>query len=261
MLRTFASEPVTREFSACPPSVARPLADAAERGAPLAPALQEAVGQLGFEHFMYAVAASPRPSYDTRAYVWTSMPAGWVRLYDERAYIETDPRLTAVWESALPIVWDRNAFPDTPRNREFFDSAAEFGLQSGVAFALRNRFDAPGIFAVNSSVPSNDFDRQASLTNMLGDIMALGVWVHDLFLRTAVEQCMPPPTEGRPLSARERECLHLAARGMNSRQIGAKLQIGERTVHSHFASLLAKLGATNRHEAIAKAFAAGIIAT
>jgi len=46
---------------------------------------------------------------------------------------------------------------------------------------------------------------------------------------------------------------------MTSSQIGASLGIGERTVHQHFSNLLGKLGATNRHEAIAKAAAAGLI--
>jgi LuxR family quorum-sensing system transcriptional regulator SolR len=46
---------------------------------------------------------------------------------------------------------------------------------------------------------------------------------------------------------------------LTSLKIGASLGIGERTVHQHFSNLLGKLGATNRHEAIAKATAAGLI--
>jgi LuxR family quorum-sensing system transcriptional regulator SolR len=83
--------------------------------------------------------------------------------------------------------------------------------------------------------------------------------VHELFLASVIGRCLPPPTEGRPLSTREQECLQLAAGGMTSSQIGASLGIGERTVHQHFSNLLGKLGAANRHEAIAKATAAGLI--
>jgi len=46
---------------------------------------------------------------------------------------------------------------------------------------------------------------------------------------------------------------------LTSKQIGVSLGIGERTVHQHFSNLLGKLCATNRHEAIAKATAAGLI--
>jgi len=64
---------------------------------------------------------------------------------------------------------------------------------------------------------------------------------------------------GAALSPRERECLQLSAKGLSSSQIAKSLVIGERTVHFHFGNLLSKLGVANRHEAIAKAVAAGLI--
>jgi LuxR family transcriptional activator of bioluminescence operon len=51
----------------------------------------------------------------------------------------------------------------------------------------------------------------------------------------------------------------MAAHGMTSADIGIKLGIVERTANFHFSNILSKLGALNRHEAIAKGMQLGLI--
>jgi DNA-binding NarL/FixJ family response regulator len=60
-----------------------------------------------------------------------------------------------------------------------------------------------------------------------------------------------PPAEA--LSARELEVLELIALGLPNKEIGGRLAISERTVKFHVSSILAKLGASNRTEAVAVA--------
>lgn len=52
------------------------------------------------------------------------------------------------------------------------------------------------------------------------------------------------------LTAREREVLELLARGLPNKQVAARLGISPHTVKFHVASLLAKLGASSRTEAV-----------
>jgi DNA-binding CsgD family transcriptional regulator len=55
------------------------------------------------------------------------------------------------------------------------------------------------------------------------------------------------------LSAREREVLQLLAQGLATKQIARSLGVTERTVKFHVASIFAKLGASNRAQAVALA--------
>ena len=65
---------------------------------------------------------------------------------------------------------------------------------------------------------------------------------------------------GAPLTAREREILDLMADGANNRIIAARLAISRHTVKFHVASILAKLGAGSRTEAVALALRGGLVA-
>lgn len=61
------------------------------------------------------------------------------------------------------------------------------------------------------------------------------------------------------LSAREAQVLALVAEGKSSRDIADRLTIAERTVKFHVTSLLNKLGASNRAEAVARAAERGLL--
>jgi DNA-binding NarL/FixJ family response regulator len=61
------------------------------------------------------------------------------------------------------------------------------------------------------------------------------------------------------LTEREREVLSLLAQGMPNKEIASHLIISERTVKFHVSSIMGKLGATNRTEAVAMAAQRGLI--
>ena len=67
---------------------------------------------------------------------------------------------------------------------------------------------------------------------------------------------LPP---GEPLTARESEVLGLLADGAANREIAARLGISEHTVKFHVSSILNKLGAATRTEAVTRGYKEGLI--
>jgi two-component system response regulator NreC len=68
-----------------------------------------------------------------------------------------------------------------------------------------------------------------------------------------------PPDPYETLTAREREVLHLAAEGHTNNQIAKRLSISPRTVETHRANLMRKLGLNNHAELIRYALGRGIL--
>ncbi|HXE72383.1 MAG TPA: response regulator transcription factor [Candidatus Nitrosotenuis sp.] len=61
------------------------------------------------------------------------------------------------------------------------------------------------------------------------------------------------------LTSREKEVLKLAAEGYNSTEIGARLSISPRTVQTHRANLMRKLGLHNQTELVLYALRRGVL--
>ncbi|MEZ4656085.1 MAG: response regulator transcription factor [Caldilineaceae bacterium] len=67
------------------------------------------------------------------------------------------------------------------------------------------------------------------------------------------------PALPEPLSAREQEVLNWMSRGLQNKEIAGQLFITERTVKFHVSSILGKLGAGNRTEAVTMAAQRGLV--
>jgi two-component system, NarL family, nitrate/nitrite response regulator NarL len=73
----------------------------------------------------------------------------------------------------------------------------------------------------------------------------------------------PPAPEGEAppeaLTQRELEVLRLLAEGLSNRQVAERLAVSEHTAKFHVASILAKLGAQTRTEAVVRAARLGLV--
>jgi len=205
---------------------------------------------FGFDGFSYMMLSpSPQPRILEH---WTSCGAGWTSRYAERGYHLVDPRVTLTRHRSVPIAWGAGDERE-PRARAFLDDAARFDVRGGVAWSA---FDA----RVGRAVVAWDcrHTEPPALGVRLGTIALLAGIVHEALALHCNSHA--PARSDAGLTERERECLALAARGMTSADVGAKLGITTRTANFHIGNVIAKMGAVSRGEAIARAVSANLIA-
>lgn len=102
-------------------------------------------------------------------------------------------------------------------------------------------------------------DLSAAISAVQQGLLAL----HPAAAETLLREGATPsavPSGGESLSPREAEVLALLAQGLPSKTIAQRLRLSEHTVKFHIGSILTKLGASSRTEAVAVALRRGLIA-
>jgi DNA-binding NarL/FixJ family response regulator len=99
----------------------------------------------------------------------------------------------------------------------------------------------------------------ADIARAIRDVAAGGSALEPRVAAKLVATVRAPRGATDRLTAREREVLSLIAQGLPGKQIARTLNISERTVKFHTASLLRKLGAENRAQAVALATGRGLL--
>jgi len=119
-------------------------------------------------------------------------------------------------------------------------------LRAGVRAVLSSGADAPEIVAALEA---------AALGLVVLDAGGVETFLHapNAVARTA------SATLVEPLTARELEVLRLVAAGLGNKEIASRLQISDHTVKFHVASIMGKLGAASRTEAVTLGIRHGLI--
>lgn len=98
------------------------------------------------------------------------------------------------------------------------------------------------------------------LFNAVRVVHAGGSLLQPVVASKLLRQVSDPGSSGtEALTPRELEVLQLLARGLQNKEIAAELVISERTVKFHVSSIMGKLGAGNRTEAVTLAAQQGLI--
>ena len=146
-------------------------------------------------------------------------------------------------------------------------SIEQLDLASEAAIVLLAENNAPGWFVktvrggVGAVLPTRASPEQlvaAMQAAMAGLIVMHRDEIDSNF--TAARPASSAHTElAEPLTAREREVLQLLASGLGNKEIATKLTISEHTAKFHVASILGKLGAASRTEAVTLGIRHGLV--
>jgi LuxR family transcriptional activator of conjugal transfer of Ti plasmids len=260
MLRSLRLKSGTVDYQGFVPPLFRPLLDAASAGYDLVPVIDSITHAFGFDTFSCSVSMCMHPQSEGVHYNFTTMPPAWVVIYDQRSFVEVDPRVQWLIGTQLPIIWDQTSFRGTsPKLDEFLETGLRYGLGSGAAVGFADVRGHAVMVCLNSEQQAISSARREAISQQMGEIVLWAHFFHEIFVADIIKRGVTPNSSGVPLSGRERQCLSLAAHGQTSEDIASKLGIAERTVEFHFVSIRSKLGAATRQEAVAKAVQMGLV--
>lgn len=215
---------------------------------------------LGFDTFVFGIVANDRrPDAESRPYILTNQADEWVRMYDERAYLELDPRVELAGEPGYAY-WEAAQFYKNPPHKLFLTEAAVYGIRSGLVLGLCTR-NPPSyaMMALNCTAPTLDRWNAEQRLLVAGQALIVGKVLSRSVREFLNEQELLFPAPPMKLNVREREILTLAASGKTSKEIAETMGMAKITVDMHVGIILNKMGALNRNQAIAKAIANKLI--
>lgn len=119
--------------------------------------------------------------------------------------------------------------------------------------------DGPGLSGTPVAYVASDVDAPALAAAVRAAAAGLIVLDPTVAGATGIHAHARPSAAGESLTAREREVLFLVAAGLPNKAIARELGISEHTAKFHVGSLLGKLGAASRTEAVTLATRRGIL--
>jgi LuxR family transcriptional regulator len=209
------------------------------------------VDRLGFEYCSYVLRV-PMP-ITSPSVTWSSTyPSQWLDHYFARNYLDTDPLIKQAARELVPVVW-ASAESDGGQP-EFWEEAMAHGVQHGWALATHGKHMTTGMLSL---ARGHEKITALELSEKEPQLVWLSHVTHGLLGTTETKQARAGVDHH--LSLREIEVLRWSAEGKTADEIGTILGISTRTVTFHITSTLTKLGATNKTQAVTKAFLFGLL--
>lgn len=181
-------------------------------------------------------------------------PVSWIDRYFEKDYFRVDPVVAEASRSILPFDWDRLE-RWSPQVRNFFGESVDAGVgRHGLTLPVRGPSGELALFSLTSE--ANDRDWTLLRSRYMRDFQVIAHYVH---ARATQLAGAVPTREVRRLSPRERQCLEMLASGYPVKRMSHVLSLSESAVRLYLDSARHKLMAINKHHAVARAVAWGII--
>jgi DNA-binding CsgD family transcriptional regulator len=217
---------------------------------------ETSLGELGLRHFaccQHADLLSPRNA----TLVFHNLPPEWVQQLSAGGRYRIEPVTRYAEERTVPFLWSDPDFRDwlSDAQRDILVDAERYGLVNGYTVPIHPPGSQPASCSVVPDLGSS-IDR-----SVYPAVFALGCFMFDAMLSASARAECNRTLQARSmqLSARERQCLELAAQGKDDWSIGSLLQISERTAHNHIERAKRRLGVCTRVQVIVHALSEGQI--
>lgn len=216
---------------------------------------QEALRPLGFDASSYDYSPVPLTHEGEfivpTVYAMQNTPSDMTDLWCGKRYYAHDPVMDASRETSCPFIWTYRG-PQSAimsrildqRHRPVVDYLCDTGMESGITVPIRGAGGALATFTAIST-------QKISADDMNNALSSVGYLAH--IFHEAVVQGFPKQAFHTPhvkLTARERQCLQLCAKGLIAKEIAHELGRSVATVTLHLTSATKKLGARNRFHAL-----------
>ena len=147
-------------------------------------------------------------------WTFTTLPVEWVQEYEKNAYMEVDVRIQGLFTSSIPVIWDQSERGKSERGDEFLSAASRYGTRSGISMQVPDSSLFSCMICFNSTATLLDATRRRMLIRQQGDLLAFGIYFHQLFMKPLILKGLAPTLQGAPLSGRERETLRWLVQGV-----------------------------------------------
>ena len=187
-------------------------------------------------------------------YAVDNTPIAFSQSFHDRDLGKADPVMQHCKHAALPIIWDQETYVSQGRG-DIWEDQARFGYQTGIALALHLPGGRHFFLGVDRDRPLPPKPRV--VTRIVADLQLFAVHAQDtafrLFAPSVAKQ------DGPSLTPRELEALRWTMDGKTAWEVGAIMNISERTAVLHLQNSMHKLGCVTKHQAVLKAIRLGIL--
>jgi DNA-binding CsgD family transcriptional regulator len=211
-------------------------------------------GQLDFKFVTAAVVTDHSPIY-TEFQTINNTPAEYLEWYSDLSVIYRDPVMQHCKRAAVPIIWDQETYVRNGSG-DLWEFQAKYGYATGIAMALHlpgGRHFFIGVDRDQALPKSVDV-----VTRLVADLQLFAVHAQDAAFRL-FNSSRPQINDLPTLTPRELEALRWTMEGKTAWEVGAIMNISERTAVLHLQNSMHKLGCINKHQAVLKALRLGIL--
>jgi len=199
---------------------------------------------IGFQYCSFGLHL-PSIGRDAQDLWLTNYPQHWLQSrYFANDFQTIDPVIKAALRSLAPVTWTEDHFDDQPG----WEKASSHGVYYGWTLAMHGHNGETGLISYARNDPELGDDE---LDRIEGKLVWLSHAANSTIENIIARKDMEPLVQ--ELTAREREVLRWTAAGKTSYEIGIILSISARTVNFHVTSILGKMHAVNKTQAVVKA--------